>query len=319
MLLIQDPAETKTAGKASEAAVARTRPSDPAAVAARSAMAIGLHWIRVNDTQARAGDVNGVHHLRTTTRRLRSTLRLFAPLIDSSWIQRDHIEEELKWLAGSLGAVRDIDVLRDRLSDAGQTLRASEALAPLFADLDQRHAAASEALSSALRSDRYQALIVSLADASARLPLTEEARTPCREILPSLVYHSWKALKRGAGALDKDAPDEDFHEVRKRAKAARYAAEAVCESLDRGARRAAKRFGRLARGVQDVLGVHQDAVVALGVIRDAAASHPHLGGFNFAAGRLLELQLRSADESRAGFFRIWPDLDHKKVVRWLKP
>lgn len=319
MLLIQDPADAKNSAKTAKAATPQARPGDPAAVAVRSALAIGLHWLRVNDPLARSGDVDGVHHLRTTTRRLRSTLRLFAPLIDPSWSQREHLEAELKWLAGLIGAVRDVDVLRDRLSDAGRALGILEALAPLFADLDQRHAAASEALASALQSERNEALIVLLADASAILPMTDKAWSPCREVLPVLVRHSWKTLKRGARALRDDTPDEEFHEVRKRAKAARYAAEAVRKSLDRGPRRSAERFAQLARDVQDVLGVHQDSVIAADVIRHASASHPHLGGFNFAAGRLLEVQIRAAEESRAGFFRIWPDLDRKQVVHWLKP
>jgi CHAD domain-containing protein len=322
MLLAREQTEAKKSGKAAKApkaAAPRARPGEPAAVAARSALGIGLHWLRINDPEARAGEVEGVHHLRTTTRRLRSTLQLFAPMIDPTWSQRDHLGDELRWLAGMLGAVRDVDVLRDRLSDAGQALSVSESLGPLFADLDQRHAASAEALGAALQSDRYQALIVSLTDAAALLPLTDEAQSPCRDALPALVHDSWKVLKRGARALEEDASDEDFHEVRKSAKAARDAAEAVRKSLDPGARQSAKQFALLARRVQDVLGVHQDAVVALGVIRDAAVSHPQLGGFNFAAGRLLEVQLRAADESRAEFFRIWPDLDRKKVVRWLKP
>ncbi len=319
MLLTPDAVDVSKAVKPPKAGIPHARPGDPAAVAARSALAVGLHWLRVNDPQARAGEVEGVHHLRTTTRRLRSTLRLFSPLIDPSWSQRDHLEDEMKWLASLLGGVRDVDVLRDRLSDAGRELHASEALAPLFADLDQRHAAASEALGSALQSDRYQALVVLLADASVLLPLTDQAKAPCRDALPALVREAWKALRRDARVLRDDAPDEEFHEVRKRAKAARYAAEAVRKSLGRGAGREAKRFAQLARRVQDVLGVHQDSVVASGVIRQAASSHPQLGGFNFAAGRLLQVQLRAADESRAEFFRVWPDLDRKKVARWLKP
>jgi CHAD domain-containing protein len=295
----------------------RLRPDDPAAAAIHAVLASGLHWLEVNAPAARAGAVEGVHHLRTTTRRLRTALDLFRDLTDPDWA--DRLIDELKSLAGALGAVRDLDVLRDRLAASAAELAVTEAMAPLFATLDARHVASSAILVDALQGERNQQLIASLVDSIAALPLCDDAWKPCRTALPRLVDRSWKNLKKPARRLEKTDPDEQFHEVRKRAKQARYAAECVQDALDAQSSAAAARFARRARAVQDVLGEHQDAVVAAAEIQAAATAHPDLGPFNFAAGRLLEREHRAAADSRDRFFKVWPALARKKLVRWLKP
>jgi len=295
----------------------RVRPDDPAAAAVQAALAEGLHWLKVNHPVACEGGVEGVHRLRTTTRRLRSALDLFRGLTDSAWA--DRLGDELKWLAGKLGDVRDIDVLIARFENAAKETGGAEALGPLFDWLRGRHAVASEALREALRGERYTTLTTALAGSLGAIPHDDSAWEPCRTALPPLVDDVWKRLKRAGRALRPDDPDEDFHEVRKRAKRARYAAEAVGGALDPGPADDARRFARRAKDVQDVLGAHQDAVVAAAEICRAAADHPDLGPFNFAAGQLLEHERRAAAESRDQFFDVWDDLDRKKIVRWLKP
>lgn len=292
-------------------------PDDPAAAAVQSALAVGLHWMNVNHSAASEGDVEGVHHLRTTTRRLRSALELFRCLTDPAWA--DRLAAELKWLAGTLGVVRDLDVLIDRVETEAEESETVAALGPLLAGLRERHARASDELRRALRSDRYAGLTADLASSVGSVPLGDDAWEPCRTALPPLVDDAWKRLKRPARALRPDDPDVEFHEVRKQAKRVRYAAETVCDALDPGPAADCGRFARRARKVQDVLGEHQDAVVAAAEIRQAAADHPALGPFNFAAGRLLEQERHAADASRARFFEVWDDLDRKKLRRWLKP
>jgi CHAD domain-containing protein len=294
------------------------RPDDPAAATVEAALASGLHWLHVNHPGACQGEPEGVHHLRTTTRRLRSALELFRPLVDTAWA--DRLADELKWLAGALGGVRDLDVLIAGLEAAAAPEGDdTEALGPLFHALRDRHTKASRELRKALRSDRYVGLTEALAGTIGEVPLNDDAWEPCRSSLPRLVDEAWNRLKRGGRALKSDDPDEDYHEVRKRAKRARYAAEAVRDALDPGPADDADRFARRAKKVQDVLGEHQDAVVAAAEIRRAAADHPGLGPFNFAAGRLLERERLAADDSRDRFFKAWDRLDRKKVVRWLAP
>ena len=73
---------------------------------------------------ARAGDVNAIHQARVATRKLRSNLRTFAPLLDVEWTEP--LRAELGWLAMGLGAVRDREVLLQRLRDRTGTLPAND-------------------------------------------------------------------------------------------------------------------------------------------------------------------------------------------------
>lgn len=58
-------------------------------------------------------DIEGVHNMRVATRRLRSALRDFAPLLDKKLLKQTR--RELKQLADALGGVRDEDVAIDAL------------------------------------------------------------------------------------------------------------------------------------------------------------------------------------------------------------
>lgn len=58
-------------------------------------------------------DIEGVHDMRVATRRLRSALRDFAPLMKKRPLRR--VRKDLKQLADALGAVRDEDVAIDAL------------------------------------------------------------------------------------------------------------------------------------------------------------------------------------------------------------
>jgi CHAD domain-containing protein len=258
--------------------------------------------------------MEGVHGMRTATRRLRSDLRTFLDLLDGDWA--GPLEDELRWLAGVLGPVRDLDVLEARLREAAGN--SADALAPLFRALGARHEAASAALRAALAGERYQALLARLDDALERPSLNDQAGEPCGEALPPLVARVWKSLKKRARALGPDDPEDDFHDVRKRAKRLRYAAEAVAHALDARTAKSARRFAKLATRVQDVLGEFQDAIVAGQEIDRLVAEHPDDGPFNLAAGRLLERQAIAAEQARALFFKVWDKLDRRACRRWLK-
>lgn len=299
-------------------AVPRIRPRDPVSRAVLVSLKTALSRIRGTEADARRGDVEGIHRLRTTTRRLRSELRAFGRLVEAPWIEP--LEAELKWLAGLLGAVRDLDVLTARLRKAAAVEEGSagDPLSPLFAELMSRHARASHELRGALAGDRYRALIEALERAIAHPGLGEESDTPCRKSLPPLAASAWRRLKQGARALRPDDPDEHFHEVRKLAKRARYTAEMVAPVLSGAAAKGARRFIRGATRVQDVLGEHQDAIVAgqeVARLLERKADGP---AFERDGNRLLEGQAEAARVSREAFFDVWDKLDRKKSRRWLK-
>ena len=49
--------------------------------------------------------------------------------------------------------------------------------------------------------------------------------------LPPLAAAAWRKLKKGGRDLEAASPDADFHQVRKLAKRARYAAELIAPAL----------------------------------------------------------------------------------------
>jgi len=286
-----------------------------------SALQTAVSRIVASDPEARRGNTEGIHRLRTSIRRLRSELRALEDLVDRPW--REQVEGELKWLAGMLGGVRDLDILVERLRQAVPKLEqdssSAGALAPLFPALQARRAQAARALNDALECDRYRSLLDTLKGAAERPALRDGACVSCRASLPPAAAAAWRRLKKAARRLRPSDPDEEFHELRKRAKRARYTAELVAPVVRRRAARAASRFIRLTTQIQDTLGEHQDATDATREIGPALAGHADDPSFVQAAESLLETQRKTARAARAEFFKIWAKLDRKKSRRWMKP
>jgi CHAD domain-containing protein len=300
------------------------QPSAGAVVVAALRQDIGR--IFAFDPFVRLGDPlpNGdtpVHQMRVGCRRLRSDLRTFRPLLEAAWATT--LRDELSWIADVLGAARDAEVLRARLHKAA----GADPLAPIDgamvaridADLARRHEDALTALDAALRTDRYLALLELLLTAATQPPLTRQARKPASESLPRLVAKPWHRLStgdvglHGAGSLQANAPDEDWHAVRIRAKRARYATEAVAGVLGGGAAKLAKALA----GVQEVLGDHQDAAVAAQTWLDVAAADPQDHALAVAAGRLFERERVAVRQARADFGPVWHAANRKKALKWL--
>jgi CHAD domain-containing protein len=263
-----------------------------------------------------------VHQMRVGVRRLRTDLRTFRPLLDPSWA--NGLRAELAWLADALGAARDAEVLRAHLrrTAAADPLAALDdaALARLDADLAARHEEALNSLDKALRGERYQVLLDHLvAAAAAPRLLASRAGAPAREILPRLVAKPWRQLAygsdgvSGAGELDPLAPDEEWHEVRIRAKRARYATEAVADVLGGTAAELAKAVA----DVQGLLGDHQDAAVAAQTWLAIAHADPDDHALAVTAGRLYERERAAVRRARAKFPSAWEKADRRRLTGWL--
>jgi CHAD domain-containing protein len=290
-------------------------PDRPAGEAIAGALGESVRRLLAAVPEARAGAVEAVHRMRVATRRLRSDLRTFGPLIRDDWA--GPLRAELKWLADVLGDLRDLDVLVGRLRD-GLGPHDAAALAPLLDALDRRRDSARAGLVVALAGERYALLTARLVAAAAEPGLEPAAGEPSRDVLPRLVARAWRRLKRRGRALRRDDPAARYHQVRIRAKRARYAAEAVAPALGRKAAAAARRFAGAAGRVQDVLGAHQDATVAHAEITQAMAARPHDRRFLDAAARLARRQRRDARLARDGFRDAWRQLDRPKIRRWLR-
>jgi CHAD domain-containing protein len=293
---------------------------DPAGSAVRSTLETAVTRIVASAPDSRRGDKDAIHRVRTSIRRLRSELRAFKELVDGPW--RERLEVELKWLAGLLGGVRNLDILMDRLRKYArkQEQRDSSAfaLAPFFPAIQARRTDVAQALNNALDGDRYRSLLDTLRGAAEHPPLLDPARLSCRTVLPSAAAAAWRRLKKVARRLRPSDPVETFHELRKRAKRVRYTAELAAPVLRRREIRAAHRFIRLTTRIQDLLGEHQDAIDTTREIEEVLAQHADAPAFLQAAESLLNSQRKSAGSARNDFFELWDKLDRKKLRRWMK-
>lgn len=238
------------------------------------------------------------HQMRVGCRRLRSNLRTFEALLEPRWCA--HMRTEVGALAEALGPVRDAEVLLERLT--GHNLPGVDGIAAALRD---RQSQAQQELQAHLASPRHAALITALAEPP---PFLRVASYDAATILPVLVAKPWHRLARRARALRPDDPDERWHATRIRAKRARYAIEAVATALDAQAPALAKALARL----QDVLGEHQDAVIAAETWQERA-SDPAL------AKVLTDLEHAAALKARAAFPAAWAPCDRPKHTAWLEP
>lgn len=254
-------------------------------------------------------DPEGVHQMRVGTRRLRSDLRTFRPLLDRR--RTDPLRDELRWLAEILGAVRDPDVLLDRLQgsierSAGLTSGADHLLGRLVAQRER----ATVDLAEALTSDRYRALLDSVVRLATHPPLRDRDRRGEAE-LRDVVRPGWTTLRRTVERLPDEPADEELHAVRKQAKQVRYAFEAVAPAVGRDAARAAKRLA----AVQEVLGRHQDTTVAEAWLRAAAVESPAPSAF--VAGVLLGVEQAERVVLRASWLDAWERAATEEHWSWL--
>lgn len=314
----QAPKVVRALGEAAMAppdigAVDEVGPSDPAKDAIRAALVANVGRLITNDPLTRAGNPEGLHQMRVACRRTRSDLKTFEPLVDEEWAAE--ITRELRWIANVLGKVRDLDVMIERLQQSSKDL--DSALNPLFEALQEKVGATRQAAAAALGSKRYVELLDRLVAAAIAPPTTQEAERPCAEVLVPLVASRWRKLAGAAQSTGQEAPDEVLHDIRIKAKKVRYAAEAVAPSMGKKIRKELLSFAEKVAVLQDVLGAHQDATVAMATIGDAAKDRADDPDFVFAAGRLYERESLAAKTSRKESKTTWGKIDRKKNLGWL--
>ena len=246
--------------------------------------------ILAHDPGTRLGsDPEALHKMRVAVRRLRAFLRVARPILDRAWT--DELRAELKWVGRALGAVRDHDVLLIHVRGQAETLPSTDvaALGLIVEAIERQRETSREEMLEALSSPRYLELL-------GRVELAGE--TPHwngkRRSVRKLAAKEFMKLERAIKALDPAPSDTELHRLRVRGKRARYAGELAEAAVGKKARR----FVDRAKNVQDVLGEHQDAVVADERVRELALSrsNPQLA---LVAGRLVERQRRRMLRARA--------------------
>ena len=296
-------------------------------------------------------DPEHVHRSRVATRRLRTVLREFTPLLaygpdDSASASAPTTEaangaeawfatllRELKWLGGILGSVRDTDVRLEWLEEHCAKLPAIDAAAGDLlraAARDQRRARHEE-LRDAISTGRYLDVLRAL-DALAsgpgpRSPVPHELwillSEPAATGMPALAHRQWRSLRKAVRRLAPEPADEALHRVRIQAKRLRYLAEVSAPVVRTPASRvAASATAKEATALQDILGDLHDAVVTEDWLRQTASHYPSsakpfsLIATGLAAGQLIALERETQRKSRAAWRRTWRRLDRKGLRSW---
>jgi CHAD domain-containing protein len=260
--------------------------------------------VRRHDLGVRENAEDAVHQLRVALRRLRSALSSFRNVLDRAATRP--LSDELRWAAGELGPARDTEVLRARVS-AELTALPTDAVrgradVQLAGHFEQEATAARKRALDLLHSGRYAAMLAALQRLLSEPPLTAAATNPARAELKRAIERAHRRLTTAVESLNdlEPGPDRDagLHEVRKKAKQARYAADAVRPIAGKGLRR----WQRAVKKVQDTLGEHHDSVVARGVLSSWADT---AGAAAFTYGVLYQRSLDHSEALEATFFEQW--------------
>jgi CHAD domain-containing protein len=257
--------------------------------------------------------------MRVASRRLRSTLRTFGAIVSRP--QTDHLAAELKWLGGVLGEARDAEVQAERLDEQVRLTDIEELLGPVQARVQahgaKARATSMKAVSAALKSERYYALLDELDQLTADLPAGPAARDSARQALPAAVSRSYRKTRRRMRAALKapaGSPQEAaLHDARKAAKQARYAAEAVAPALGRDA----ARFGKRMKKLQTVLGDHQDTVVGRQLARRLGVTAQLAGESAFSYGLFYGRDACEGTRLQAKALNAWQEASRRRYRRWL--
>ena len=226
------------------------------------------------------GDPEELHKARVAVRRLRALLRAARPLIE--YERAEPLRAALAELGRALAPARDADVLLAHLREEAASLDEPEAprlLERLETERLQAHAAARAALDDA----SFGRLLRELDAFCTDVPIRTGS-------LDGVVKREATKLRR---AMRRATTDEELHAARIRAKRVRYAAEAA------GAEAIVERAKRF----QDVVGEHQDAVVAEARLRELADAQTAI-----VAGRLIERQAERRRRALVATPKAWKRL-----------
>ena len=239
---------------------------------------------------------DAVHSMRVAIRRLRSTFRSYGTILDRA--VTDPIRDELKWLAGELGADRDREVLTERLTAALDELPPALLAGPVRGRLltwaDARRAGSRRRLVEVLDGRRYLDLLVTLDALLATPPLLGAAADTTGKAITKSVHKDFGKLSGLVGEAVGRTPGEHrdlaVHEARKKAKRTRYAAELAAPALGKPA----ERLVGAMKALQGLLGEHQDSVMAREALRDLADLAHAAGESGFTYGVLYGREERNA-------------------------
>ncbi|GAB4429591.1 MAG: hypothetical protein Kow00106_24480 [Anaerolineae bacterium] len=300
-------------------------PDDPMAEAGRKVLRFHFERMLFHEPGVRLGeDIEHVHDMRVATRRMRSAFRLFAPFFDDKTVRP--LVRGLRRTAQALGAVRDLDVFREK----AQRFVAEHpdlSLDPLFSTWQADYDAARQALLAELDSKRFARFVerfqtfVSTPGMGALTADGDGAlANQVRFVVPRLIYEHYERVRAYETVLD-GASLDTLHALRIDFKRLRYAVEFFAEVLGPEASLVIKEI----KIMQDHLGDLNDARVALEMLEGFISEHwrAHSGIPRFLrediAGVLAYAEAKAAEQKRLleTFPQAWANFNRDEVRRSL--
>ncbi|MCX8035777.1 MAG: CHAD domain-containing protein [Candidatus Sumerlaeia bacterium] len=301
---------------------------DPIAEAGAKVLRRYFSWLKQNEPGARKGrDIEALHRMRTASRRLRATMRLFGPYLPAK--QERRMAKRLRRLTRALGPVRDLDVQIERVKRYGKELpKAKRAtLAPLLKFLRKQRVAARRKMLRYFNGRQYgdlQEACKELLDAEHHAEAARAAQLSAdpkprgdliRHVAPSLIWDHYQCVRAYETILDKPAI-ETLHALRIECKRLRYTLELLQEALGKPAKAAIREVRRM----QDFLGELHDADVAAQMVGDFLERRRRQKKNASAAEAVhdyLEVCKAEVQEALQKFPRFWAHLNSAEFRRLL--
>jgi CHAD domain-containing protein len=302
-------------------ALARTQRADRAAVAVLGAL---LAVIDANLPGTTADlDSEFLHDFRVAARRTRAVQRELRGVFPAASLAR--FRDEFRWLQRATGDVRDLDVYVLEFDEMRALVPAGMRgdLEPLLSVLRRRRAGARRRMVRALRSDRVADLVggwrAFLGELEG-LPVEgrPDAAAPIASVAGARIRKVYRRMVRMGSAIGPESPSVDYHELRKKGKELRYLLELFGAPLF--ASEVVREMVRALKGLQDVLGRHQDREVQVAMLRSLGGD---LAGARGAAALMatgvlierLEADQLAAREAFAARFAAFASRRQRKLVR----
>jgi CHAD domain-containing protein len=205
-------------------------------------------------------DPEELHDMRVASRRLRAAISLFREHLPQRVLQ---LRPGLRRIGSALGEIRDLDVQIDELRSwaAPRPLEEPASLAPVLGILEGQREKARRRMLRELDATRTASFKARMVRALREGPPSRHpgARIPAVAVAPLLIRGRSRKVRKAGSRIGAGSQPGEYHALRIRCKRLRYALEFLLDLY--GA--PAKKLIRPVVYLQDLLGLHQDAYVAI--------------------------------------------------------
>jgi CHAD domain-containing protein len=268
-------------------------------------------------------DPEHLHQLRIAVRRSRTVQRQLNAVFPPG--ELPGFRAEFRWLQQATGPARDLDVYLEDLDSLRAMLPEAVRgdLDPLVPVLAHNRLAARADMTRALRSVRaaelfedWDRLLETMVERSPHdRPAAEQ---PIGAVSGKRIGKVYKHIVAMGRAIEPSSPAADYHELRKKGKELRYLLELFGVQLF--AEEAVTPLVKSLKGLQDLLGRHQDREVQIAMLRSSAeevATLPGGGPACMAMGTLVGLlrvdERAARDEFAERFAELASESQHALV------